>query len=126
MTLKLFELRDRGTFIPIFAFRCRPTRAEDIDLFHAERFLLGRAGFMIGNDDPHIIIGRLDCDFPGVSQCTYDVHAHTGMARTFTEAHRYIATHWDQLPSGAVLDVEFILGETTTPKVSERLAYPET
>lgn len=27
MTLKLFELRNRSTFIPIFAFRCRPTVA---------------------------------------------------------------------------------------------------
>lgn len=35
-------------------------------------------------------------------------------------AHNWIEQHVDELVDGAVVDVEFILGETTTPKRSER------
>jgi len=39
--------------------------------------------------------------------------------RTFTTAHFYITQEWAQLTSGDVVDVEFILGERTEPKLSE-------
>lgn len=39
--------------------------------------------------------------------------------RTFATAHHYIIEHWDNLEYGAVIDVEFILGETDEPKKSE-------
>ena len=42
------------------------------------------------------------------------------------EAHAYIAGHFEELESGAVIDVEFILGETAEAKKSERLIEPET
>lgn len=127
MILKLFELRDSGTFIPIFAFQCRPTYwgAGDMQLFNAERYLLSRAGFDHKGLDDHVIIGRLECESPGVSQCTYDVHAHSTVARTFLHAHRYIEQHWAELESGAVIDVEFILKETAEPKISERRSHPD-
>jgi len=35
-------------------------------------------------------------------------------------AHKYIKEHWDELRSGSVVDVEFILGESKEPKASER------
>jgi len=43
------------------------------------------------------------------------------LARTMLEAHRHVAAHWNELQSGDVVDVEFILGETAAPKVSERV-----
>ncbi|KKL90716.1 hypothetical protein LCGC14_1901950, partial [marine sediment metagenome] len=45
--------------------------------------------------------------------------------RTVAEAHRYVAAHWDELKSGDVIDVEFVLDETTEKKVSERLRVEE-
>lgn len=124
MNLKLFELRDRATFIPIFAFRCRPGREATRPTL-AERYLLRRAGFDPDDQDDHVIIGRLECDSPNISQCTYDVHAHNSAARTFLQAHHYIEAHWDELESGAVIDVEFILGETKEAKQSESVTHPE-
>jgi hypothetical protein len=40
--------------------------------------------------------------------------------RTYQIAHQYIVENWSVLESGAVVDVEHILGETDEPKVSER------
>ena len=39
--------------------------------------------------------------------------------RTYPVAHKYIYEHWDELEDGSVVDVQFILGERATPKVSE-------
>lgn len=121
MKLKLFELRDRATFIPIFAFRA--TAKPDLsdhgltaanEDFAQESWLFRRAGF--GWNSHCVIVGRLECS--GVDRnCTYDPYAWGG--RTYPVAHKYIEEHFDELQSGQVLDVEFILGDTTTPKLSE-------
>ncbi len=47
-----------------------------------------------------------------------------GDNRTRLFAHKYIAEHFDELPSGAVVDVEFILGESAAPKLSEAVTDP--
>lgn len=134
MTLKLFELRDRATFIPIFAFRCRPTsyREGGVDIttppdfpsharYTAERYLLRRCGYIEGDQ---IMLGRLDAEDARFSECSCDPYGHSN-PRTFTVAHEYIEANWDKLESGAVIDVEFILHETKEAKVSERVAHPE-
>ncbi len=41
--------------------------------------------------------------------------------RTMQTAHRHVESHWQNLRSGDVVDVEHILGETDTPKASELL-----
>jgi hypothetical protein len=38
------------------------------------------------------------------------------------QAHHHIYEKWDSLEDGDVVDVEFILGETTKPKLSEKYA----
>lgn len=38
-------------------------------------------------------------------------------------AHNWIIDHWQELKDGDVVDVQFILGETKEPKVSERLVH---
>lgn len=109
MKLKLLELRDHATFIPIFAFRCREEN-------EAQRYLLSRAGFGPRGDSRCVIVGRLEC--AGVSRnCTYDPFSWND--RTFTTAHRYIEEHFDELHDGQVIDVEFILGESISEKLSE-------
>jgi hypothetical protein len=107
--LKLFELRDAATFIPIFAFRCRPSN-------QPEGYLLRRSGF--GTVSPCVIMGRLECS--GTDRnCTYDKYSWGENPRTFGTAHAYIEEHFDEMASGQVIDVEFILGETAQPKRSE-------
>ena len=41
--------------------------------------------------------------------------------RTMPVAHNWIIEHFDALSDGDVADVQFILGETEKPKVSERV-----
>jgi hypothetical protein len=39
-------------------------------------------------------------------------------------AHEWIIEHWAELGDGDVVDVQHILGETATKKVSERVSVP--
>lgn len=109
MTTKTFELRDRSTFIPVLATRLNP--ADDRD-----RYLLARAGYGRDADSQssYIILSKLD----GVAG-TYDPFCH-GPGRTMKVAHLHILQHFDILENGAVIDVEYVLGEVAEPKVSEQ------
>ena len=112
MDTKLFELRDRGTFIPIIA-----TLMTSSD--PAEAYLLRRAGYPVGPADGwFVLLDRLD------GGCS-DYHAHSqhgGGPRTFPVAHQHIQDHWPELTSGQVIDVEYLLGERDAPKESELIA----
>lgn len=118
---KLFELRDRSTFVPMFAVRCNaeslfthPTQTEQAQL-NAEDYLLRRAGFDARSR--HLVIfGKLSQ--PG--ECNYDPY-YWSNSRTLGYAHAYIEEHWDELKSGQVIDVEHLRGERPGPRVSERL-----
>jgi len=109
--VKLIELCDRATFIPMVALRfdCKT---------EAERYLMSRAGFGCteGIQKEYIIFGRLDCEQP----YHYAPWRHTN-ERTYRVAHSWIASHWNEIESGDVIDVEYILGETKEKKLSERL-----
>lgn len=109
---KLFEVRDRGTFIPVMATLVRP---DNVGHAH-ENYLLRRAGY---GEDACVLLCRLECS--GVDRnATYDPYAWGSQARTMTVAHLFILDHWHELFSGDVVDVEFILGETGHPKRSEK------
>ena len=112
METKLFELRDKGTFIPIIA-----TLMTSSD--PAEAYLLRCAGYSIGsNDEWLVLLDRLD---GGHSAYQADAQ-HGGGPRTFPAAHMHIQNNWPELTSGQVIDVEFLLGERDTLKESERAA----
>jgi len=115
MEIKLIELRDRGTFIPVMAIRLTWR-----DLI--ERFLLRRAGFgdeqiapESPSQEPYVIMCSL---VNGDLGAHYDPYNWKNQ-RTFGTAHRYLIQYWNVIQSGQVVDVEFILGETTEPKQSE-------
>jgi hypothetical protein len=36
------------------------------------------------------------------------------------EAHVWVLEHFDEVEDGSIVDVEYILGESAAPKVSER------
>lgn len=107
MESKLFEIRDRGTCVAALAIR------PEIKNPH-EAFLLGKAGY---GRQPEEYILLMDID-GGTGTWSSDAYE---WGRTLHQAHLYIQIHWEELQSGDVVDVEFILGETTAPKISEAL-----
>jgi hypothetical protein len=102
---KALELRDDGTFIPLLAVDINPENDK-------QRYLMRRVGYAC-DGRPNIIITRL----AGEGGASNDPYAWGG--RTFPVAHDYIIEHWNELEDGDVVDVEFILGETTCAKASE-------
>jgi hypothetical protein len=104
MEIKLIEVRDRGTFIPALAMRV--TSTGDV----AGDWLLRRGGFSLNGAS--IILMRLtDCE------TQYDPY---DWANRTMQTHVWLLEHFEGLAHGAVIDVEYILGGRSAPKVSER------
>ena len=110
MISKTFEIRDAGTFIPVLAVKLEPVTEQD-------RYLLARAGFgrLPQQQAEYVLVCRIS---GGEGKCTSD-HHEWGGSRTMTVAHDFIRRNFDNLESGAVVDVEFILGFKPTKKESE-------
>lgn len=110
MTAKTFELRDRATFVPVLCVQLNAAPASN------DEYLLRRAGYGYPLTQYVLMMGlaggsdRVTCD-------PYD-WADSG---TRLACHQYIIEHWEELKSGEVIDAEFILGESTAPKLSERI-----
>lgn len=103
----------------MMATKMIPSDANEFHGHDAEYYLLRRAGFDPSLQNPsHVILCKLECSGVG-RNATYDPFAWGG--RTYPVAHQHIINHFDELSSGSVIDVEFILGETTQPKQSERI-----
>lgn len=103
IAVKTLELRDRGTFIPAFAFRTEPDDGNPKD-----KYLLRRCGW--GSDG--VVLGRLDG-----SECHSDPYDWT--CEPWQTVHLYLEKNWAEVRSGDVLDAEFLRGESSSPKKSE-------
>lgn len=111
MNAKTFEIRDSGTFIPVLAVQLEPSCPED-------RYLLARSGYGLTRESQREYVQLVEINGGhGRSEC--DHFAWTG-SRTMHVAHRFIRENFDSLDSGAIVDVEFILGESAVPATSER------
>ena len=106
MEVKMLEIRDRGTFLPCMAIR--PVAENE-----AQRWLLQRDGYGADEGEGCVILLRSQC-------CGAEYDPFRWISRTMQQAHWYIINHWKELSDGDVVDVEFILGETTERKESER------
>lgn len=106
LPVKILEVRDRGTFIPVMATKT----VSDNDI---ERNLISRAGYdtMYGS----IILTHLE-----TSESTVDPYKWGMSPRTLWMAHRYINRYFDEIPNNWVVDVEYIRSETQTMKIPER------
>jgi len=104
MITKLLELRDQHTSIQALA----------IQVSGQDGYLMRRAGFQ----SPMVYLLKL-----ATQECRYDPWSWGD--RTMHTAHRHIEATFDDLADGAVIDVEFILGETDAPKVSEQITVGE-
>jgi hypothetical protein len=107
--IKLFEVRDRATHVSAVAIAISAAGAES----NRESAILERAGF---GEVRCILFGHLAEPNRGLP---FDPAEHKGPARTMPAAHSYIIEHWDELQSGDLVDVRFILGETPAPCASE-------
>ena len=105
MLIKAIEIRDKGTFVPAIAIKLIP---DD----EGQRYLLRRAGYGFGR--PSVVLMNLN-------DCRAQNDPSDWGGRTWRVAHEFVERHWDRLTNGDVVDVEFILGETCIPKVSERV-----
>lgn len=108
MEIKCLEIRDSMTFIPVICIR--PVADNE-----AQRYLLRRDGYRA--DDTETCIILIDAQCGGVSYDPYEWGGRRG--RTIPEAHRWIEQNWHDLKDGDVVDVQFIVGETAAPKLSE-------
>lgn len=108
MRSKHIEIRDRGTFIPALIFKLDPQ-------CEAERYLMARAGYGTKMEDQRDYVFLMRAD---------DCKAYCDPAqwgdRTMATAHFYAQEHFETINSGDVVDVEFILKESKTPKTPER------
>lgn len=108
MEIKMVEIRDRATCIPALAIRLGPHNER-------ERYLLARAGFGRKPEDQsrYVVLSDL-----GGNKSSYDPF-RWDTSRTMRVAHEHIIKCWDDIASGDVVDVEYILGEASQPKISE-------
>lgn len=110
METKVFELRDRGTFIPLLAVKA--PRSPD----ERERWLLRRSGWSTFDVETGMILV--------IGSLVTGKYAHDplelGGGRTYHAAYRHIMDNWDSLRNGQVICVEHILGERETPKETEQ------
>lgn len=129
MKVKLLEVRDAATFLPVLCVEMAPggiedpfdqiegTRleAESLQQKAAQRYLLRRCGFPCDSEHSYVMMTPLRADGEPCS-----VNPEYWCDRTRLTAHRYITQHWHELKDGDVVDVEYILGERPAPKRSER------
>ncbi len=99
MIIKALEIRDEGTCIPVIAIKM--IAANDIQ----DRYLW-RCGYP--RNGKGIVLMQLSDQ-----QASSDLYEWGG--RTMPNAHNFILEHFDDLEEGAVVDVQVILEETTTP-----------
>jgi hypothetical protein len=121
MIIKCFEVRDRGTFVPVVAIKMVPIGWPSLLYDNQETYLLRRAGY--GFEHTSILLCRMEASGTHSMNATYDPWAWDSSSRTMNAAHQYIEKNFDKLDSGDVIDVEFILGETKKKKISERLSH---
>jgi len=131
MQVKILEVRDRATMIPVLCVNMN-VDPEHIDVLattpqerirerrdraFAQHWYMRRCGYPM-DGRPNIAITHLSADG---SPFWNDPYGWKGGARTYPVAHEYIIDNWATLKDGDVVDVEWILGERPEPKVSERL-----
>lgn len=106
METKILEVRDAATFIPVLATAMKSDNP-------IENWYLKRTGYP--ENHPLIMIAPM---YGGKAE--YGPYKWGESPRTLFIAHKYIEENWNSLKTGDVVDVEWILGERDTPKVSER------
>lgn len=100
---KIFEIRDKGTYIPILAVLMESN--DPAENYHLKRFSWSHIYvFKIANGEP--------------------VFKWEWEGRRISVIYPHITKHWYELQSGSVIDIQVLLGETTEPATSEMITCP--
>ena len=115
---KIIEIRDKGTFVPAVAVYMANDGLPS-------SYLLRRSGVVSA---PTILLAPLTriqaCTDPyDWGDRTFQV-SHMFLYGWLPKEHCAVPQGWGQIKNGDVLDVEYILGETESPKVSEQFTEP--
>lgn len=113
MEVKMFELRDHGTFIPLLCIR--PGNRSLEHPFIAK--MIWRCGW---RDSDAVIV----MSFGDATRC--QSYPYAWGDRTFHTAHLHIQENWSKLSTGDLIDVRVLLGETDKPCESEAGIGPVT
>jgi len=121
MQAKALEIRDEATCIPVLCVNMNPAifTSGKVEEHIGQRYLLRRCGYPC-DGRPNILMTKMSADG---EPAWNDPHGWA-RSRTMFHAHDYIIENWATLKDGDVVDVQFILGETQKPKVSERVEHP--
>lgn len=111
MFTKLFEVRDNATTIFVMA-----SKFSDVDKY--DIIVARRLGHSLRDLGKTIY---LTCSTYSKPETQYDPTQWSIVkyGRTLHTVHEYIATHWNELNYGQIIDVAYILGETKEVKESE-------
>lgn len=118
--VKFIEVRDDGTTMPcmVTAICVNATMTE------AENWLVRRGGWGEGQVGLYFATLCPDANAYAIGLPGHP-YIHTWSrgqnSRTLTVAWEWVQVHWDEVKSGDLIDVEFLLGERKTPKLSDRL-----
>lgn len=104
MITKMFEIRDRATCIPVVAIKAQGSNDR-------EDYLFERCGY--SPSVPLVILVKLENP-----EAHWDPYDWT-QGRTLQKAHLFIEKNFDNLKNCSVVDVEYLLGETTIAKSPE-------
>jgi hypothetical protein len=112
MITKCIEIRDRATCIPALAMLMTWNGKAQLHFFRRCGYPLWNDGTGLETTNPSIILMRLS-----------DQRAHSDpydwKDRTHQIAHLWLLDNWERVGDGDVVDVEFILDETDSPKTPE-------
>lgn len=109
---KVLEIRDSLTFIPVLAVQMKATGMSEEEQIQAY-YIHWRAGY--SRDGNTCVLIKLT-----TGEAHNDAYSWGSGNRTMLTSHLFIEANFDTLRNGDVIDVEFILGETTQAKKSER------
>lgn len=110
MEFKTLEIRDEGTCVPALAIRMHADNS--VQAYYIHR----RSGYP--SDGSSIMLMRLSDGKATNDPCGWPALGFG--PRTMPIAHLHIIENFAKLADGDVVDTEYLLKESTEPKVSER------
>lgn len=105
---KFLEVRDVATFIPVVAVLLNSSNTP------GGKYLLHRCGYDLIRTN--VLLARMSGDGEAFS----DPYGWPNI--TMRTAHLYLIDHWEDIVDGDVVCCEWIRGERSVPKLSERFA----
>ena len=102
--IKTVEIRDRATLIPAFAIKMLPSDEKELFLFKGAGYGISHPCIMLISIEAPWHAARSSDEWKG--------------SRTMATAHKWIEMNFDNIQSGEVIDVEFLLHEKEKPSLN--------